>query len=47
VLEGTVRPYPVLVIKYPGNKQNLVVKAEPAAGFKYVHEIFLDASHAD
>jgi hypothetical protein len=36
VLEGTVRPYPVLIIKYPGNKQNLVVKAEPAPGFKYV-----------
>jgi ankyrin repeat protein len=35
VTESTVRPYPIMVIKYDGPKNNLLVKAEPADGYKF------------
>jgi len=36
VTESTVRPYPVCIIRWDGPKNNLLVKAEPAPGYKYV-----------
>lgn len=38
VTESTVRPYPVIVINYQGEANNLLVKAEPAPGCKCVLE---------
>jgi ankyrin repeat protein len=38
VLEGTVRPYPVIIIRYPGSKEHLVVKAEPSPGYRFTIE---------
>lgn len=35
VTESTVRPYPIMVIRYDGPKSNLLVKAEPADGYKF------------
>eukprot|EP01122_Echinamoeba_exundans_P003182 TRINITY_DN13317_c0_g1_i2.p1 TRINITY_DN13317_c0_g1~~TRINITY_DN13317_c0_g1_i2.p1 ORF type:complete len:297 (-),score=74.12 TRINITY_DN13317_c0_g1_i2:52-942(-) len=35
VTESTVRPYPIMIIKYDGPKNNLLVKAEPADGYKF------------
>lgn len=38
VTESTVRPYPVMVVNYDGNYNNLLVKAEPAPGYKFKME---------
>lgn len=38
VTESTVRPYPVMVINYNGNLNNVLVKAEPAPGYKFKME---------
>jgi hypothetical protein len=38
VNESTVRPYPVMIIRWDGKKENLLVKAEPAPGYKFKME---------
>jgi hypothetical protein len=40
-----VRPYPVIIIRYPGPKEHLVVKAEPPPGSRYILKKFTYHSH--
>jgi len=44
VTESTVRPYPVCLIRWNGNKSNLLVKVQPAPGYKSVQNSLYPSS---